>query len=113
IELSQRRFRRIHRALSDGGRRMQYLPLQVRQLDLVRVDDAESADTGSREVESRRRAQAARTDDEHFGLTEPYLRFATEIRHHDLAAITLDLVGCESNAHGLSPKKTSSYPKKT
>ena len=44
---------------------MQYLSLQVAEIDGIEVDDAEAADAGRREVQRGWRAEPARTDDQH------------------------------------------------
>ena len=77
---------------------MGYLPLQVRQVDRVVVDDADDADAGRREIENDWRAEPARADDENAGLEELRLTRPADFGQHDMARVALDLFVAEFHA---------------
>ena len=54
---------------------MDDLPLQVRLVDHVRVDDPERPDACRGEVQRRRRSEAAGSDEENAGVQEALLTF--------------------------------------
>ena len=65
VERGDRALRRVDLRCAERVERVDDLPLQVRLVDDVRVDDPERADAGRREVERRRRAEPARADQQH------------------------------------------------
>ena len=60
------------------GRAVQYLALEVAEIDHVEIDEAEAADAGGGEVEGQGRAEAAGPDQHRRGRLRSYL-------HLDLA----------------------------
>jgi hypothetical protein len=67
------------------------LPLQIRALDDVVVDDPQSADPGRREVLDRRRPQTARADDQRRPLEQPLLPLGTDLVHDDVSRVAIEL----------------------
>jgi hypothetical protein len=63
------------------------LPLEVRLVDGVVVDDAERADAGSGEVERRGGAEAAGADQEDARLEEPQLAFLADFGDEEMPAV--------------------------
>ncbi len=68
---------------------MDDLALQVGEADHVVIDDAERADAGRGEIERDRRAEPARTDDEHARRLEFLLSRAAHLAEHDVPGIAL------------------------
>jgi hypothetical protein len=68
------------------------LPLQVRLVDSVEVDDAERADSGRGQVHQRGRAETAGPDTEHPGILQPLLPLDPDIRDDQVARVAADLV---------------------
>src|SRR5207249_7495134 len=63
------------------------LPLEVRDVDGIEIDEAESADAGGGEVERQRRAESAGADNQHLRALEPLLPVETDLGHDDVARI--------------------------
>ena len=61
----------------------------------VVVDDADRAHAGRRQIEEKRRAEAAGAHDEHPRVQEPLLPRAAHLLQDDVAGITLELVLAE------------------
>ena len=70
---------------------MDDLPLEVRHVDGVEVDQPDGADTGRRQVEGDRGAEPAGADDEDFGRLEPPLPVEADFGHDDVAGIAGEL----------------------
>src|SRR5262245_1374364 len=68
VQLGDRRLRRLDLGHADPIRRVQDLPLQVRRVDRVVVDEPDRADTRGRQVEAGGRSQAARAETQHLRL---------------------------------------------
>ncbi len=58
---------------ADIGLTVDDLPLQVRFVDHVELDDPDGADAGRGQVQQCRRSQPAGSDDQHFGILETLL----------------------------------------
>ena len=76
------------------------LALEVGQVDLVVVDDADCADSRRRQVQYQGRAEPARADDEdsrvsEFGLTDP-----ADLGQEDVAGVAVEFVVGEIEVHG-------------
>ena len=71
---------------------MDDLALQVGDVDDVEVDDADGAHAGRREVEHRRRAEAAGADEEHAGVQQPGLAVRADLRDEQVARVALLLL---------------------
>ena len=68
----------------------QNLPLQVREIHDVEIDQADAADACRGEIQTERRAEAAGADAEHFGLLELELTFHADFGHDQVAAVAQD-----------------------
>ena len=78
--------------LSDFGRPVDHLALQIRQRDRVVVDDAERTYPGGREIEQRRRAKSTGADHQHpraleRGLVRARRPRATRCGEHNAQAL--------------------------
>jgi hypothetical protein len=85
--------------MTDVGRAVNDLPLQVRQADMVIIDNADGADSGSGQILDQRRTEAAGPNHQDTCLFQPCLAGATDFRQNQMAGITLDFVWLK--AHGL------------
>ena len=68
------------------------LSLQVGLVDLVELDDAEGADTGSGQVEQRRAAEPACPDHQDAGVLQPLLAVHPDVGDDQVAAVATYLV---------------------
>jgi hypothetical protein len=82
---------RDHLARADILRPEDDLPLQVRERNVVVVDDADRADAGGRQIGNQRRSKASRPDHQHAGALELRLPGTADLRQHQMAGIALDL----------------------
>src|SRR5262249_57757715 len=73
--------------------RMDDLPLEVRRVDRVVVDDPERADAGSTEVERCRRAETAGSDQEDSRFEQLQLPLLAHLRDEQATALALALLG--------------------
>jgi hypothetical protein len=87
VEALEHRLGRLDLRDADGLLAVQDLALQVRQVGLVVVDDAEGADASRGEVERGRRAEAASADAEHAGVEQLLLTLLAHLRQDDLARV--------------------------
>ena len=87
VQLANSPLGRLDLWLPERGRRMQHLALEVRLVDCVVVHDPESADPCGGEVERGRRAEPARTDDEHVRGEQPLLARDADLRDQDVPAV--------------------------
>jgi hypothetical protein len=71
---------------------MQYLPLQIREVDDIAVYQADGADTRGSEIQSGGRAEPAGADEQNLCLAQLHLAFATDLAENNLAAIPLNLL---------------------
>ena len=71
---------------------VQQLPVQVRFVDDVEVDQAEAADARRGQIHADRRAEPAGADHQHLGLLEFQLPLGTDLRHDEVAAVAEDLL---------------------
>ena len=78
---------------ADAVGRVDDLALQVREVDLVVVDDAERADAGGREVERGRRAEPAGAEQQHLRLQQLGLALEPDLRDQQVARVALALLG--------------------
>ena len=81
---------------------MENLPLQIRQIDNVKVDESESADSGGSQIERNWRPEASRPNDEDARFLERALPGITHLRQDDVAAISNQLFVCQFR-RGASP----------
>jgi hypothetical protein len=68
------------------------LPLQVRQIDRVAVDQRDAADAGAAQVQRRRRTQAAGADDERVRRAQTLLALDTDLVEQDVARLAQQLL---------------------
>ena len=80
---------------------MNDLAMQIGERDRVVVDDPERTDARARQILQRRRAKAARADDERARALQPVLARAAEPMQHDLARVALDLIAREGHARSI------------
>ena len=79
----------------DVLRAVEHLPLEIRHVDPVRVDDREMADPRRSEVERRRGAEAARSHEQDSRALDPSLALQPHLGKHEVAAVPAELVGGE------------------
>ena len=79
---------------ADVGRIVHDLALQVVEGDPVVVDDADSAHARRGQIHQQRRAEPAGADHQHFGRLDLLLALAADLAQHQVALVTLDLLGC-------------------
>ena len=96
---------RLDFRLADIGRLMNDLALQVREVDDVKVDEANRADARGCEIHRRRRTEAARTDDEDLAVKDFFLSLAADLLQEDMARITLNLLICQRTHLAPPPMK--------
>ena len=85
---------------ADVGGGVQNLPLEVGVIDDVEIDQSDSADASSGQVESQRRAQTAGTDQEDAGGLEALLAGHRDLGHDEVAAVAQDFFGRKANGVG-------------
>ncbi len=95
--------RRNRLARADILRAEDDLPLQVRQRDMVVVDDADGADAGGGEIGEQRRTEPAGADHQHPRALQPCLSGAADLRQHQMAGIALDLGVAQHHALRIRP----------
>ena len=74
---------------------MQHLPLEVRLVHDVVVDDSQPPDPGRRQVQGRRRAEPARADQEHARREQPLLAGLADLRDQQVPAVAAALLVVE------------------
>ena len=92
IHLAQRRLGRFHFGPANIARSMQNLPVQIRQLHFVRIDDAQSPHPRRRQIKRRRRSQTAGPNQEHARRPQLLLPGQTELRQRHLPRIPLQFL---------------------
>ena len=88
-----------HLGLAGAARGMGDLALQVGEIDVVRVGDADGAYAGGCEVEGERRAQPTGTGDEHARCSELCLAESADFIEQDMACVSRYLVFREIQVH--------------
>jgi hypothetical protein len=92
IEGVQRLARLVDFRRADRAGAVQDLPLQVGEVDLVRVGEGELADAARREVKRRRAAEAAGADDQGARRAQPLLALDPDFGKKDVAAVAEELL---------------------
>src|SRR6185437_9588479 len=92
IQISQavggrRNFRPAHIAGSEEN-----LALKVREIYGIKIHQADAAHSRSRQIESQRRAQAARSDAKHLGLLQLQLTVHAHFGHDQVPAVAQNLL---------------------
>src|SRR5436305_1110419 len=72
--------------------RVRDLPLQVRLVDDVGVDDPERSDPGGGEIERRRGAETARPDQEDARVEQLQLALLADLRNQEMAGVARALL---------------------
>ena len=93
VERLDRLLGRLDLRLADPLGVVDHLALQVGQVDLVVVDDAERADAGRGEVQGGRRAEPAGADQQHLRLEQLLLALEPDLRDQQVARVALTLLG--------------------
>ena len=78
---------------ADVGRRVEDLPLKIRDVDDVAVHQRERPHAGRREIERGGRAEATGADQQDLQAQELPLALVADLGQKEVAAVTLDLVG--------------------
>ena len=92
VEPFQGEQRLIDLAIAHALGAVEDLPLQVGEVDAVRVGERDPADAGRGEIERRRAAQAAGADDERAPRAQPLLSFYPDFGKKDVAAVAEELL---------------------
>jgi len=77
-----------------------HLPLEVRALDHVAVDDPDCADARGREVLDDRRAEPAGADHERASVEEALFALRADLVHDHVSGVPVELVSVERETHG-------------
>ncbi len=77
---------------TDVLRAVEDLPLEIRRVDVVEIDQAERADARRREVQGGRGPKAAGADQEHAGATQGALAIDADLGKDEVAAVADVLV---------------------
>ncbi len=91
VERLDRPLRRVDLRLAEALGRVDDLPLEVRVVDDVGVDDPERPDARRCEVERRGRAEAAGADEEDARLEQPLLAFLADLGDQQVARVARPL----------------------
>jgi len=70
---------------------MKNLPLEVRQVDNIEIDQPQSADASRGEIECDRRSETPGSDEEDSRLLERALAFFSNLRQENVAAVANEL----------------------
>ena len=103
VDVLHRLLGAFHLRLADVGRGMDHLTLQVGKIDLVGIDNADGAHTGSGQIQGRRCTQAAGANDKDAGIQELLLPLDANLLQDDVARIALKLFIRKS--HAIAPLK--------
>src|SRR5689334_6411037 len=76
---------------ADALGHMDDLALEVGEIDLVIIDDAERADARCSEIKQERRAEAAGADHQHPRLQQLLLAFFADLVQHQMPGVALEL----------------------
>ena len=74
-------------------RGVDHLALQVREVDVVVVDDPERADAGRGQVERGRRAEPAGAEQQHLRVEQLLLALDADLGDQQVARVALALLG--------------------
>ena len=77
---------------ADVGGRVQDLPLQVRRVHDIVVDEHQASHSRRSEVERRRAAETPGPDQDDRGVQQPGLPFDTELRQTEMSPVTIELI---------------------
>ncbi len=74
---------------------MDHLPLEVREVDRVVVDDPQRADPGRRQVQRHRRTEPAGAEQQHLGFEQLLLPLEPDLVEEQVTRVTLALLGAQ------------------
>jgi hypothetical protein len=80
-----------------------HLTLQIADVHLVGVHQAQGSDARSGQIQRGGRAQPARADDQHLGREQLLLTIDPHVLQDDVAAVPLDLFIRQREFHGRLP----------
>ena len=83
---------RVGLGMPHVGIGMEDLPLEVRIIDRVEVDDAHSADPCGGQIHGDRRTQTARPDAQHGGVADLALTGQADFRKDQMAGVSANLL---------------------
>jgi hypothetical protein len=87
VELAQPLARRIELLPSDRARAVEDLPVEVRRIDAVKVDEADPPHARRGEVRRHRTAEPTGADDQHRGPLQSQLPRLTDLRQQQVARV--------------------------
>ena len=70
---------------------MKDLPLEVRELDAVKIDDSELADSRRGQVQGHRRTEASRSDAKHAGVRDFFLALHSDFGQNEMPRVAAGL----------------------
>lgn len=85
--------------LADTIRCVRNLPMNIRDVNWVVIDEAKSADSGGTKIERAGTTEAATADDKSTALFELALRLDTKLFDYELSRIALDFLITQSTLH--------------
>ncbi len=88
--------------------REHHLALQVGEVDVVEIDEADRADTGRGEVQADRGAEAAGAHDQHTGVAQLLLPLPADFGKRDVSRVALNLITLE-RAGGAGTTRNARY----
>ena len=92
IESGERFLRLVHFLRADRLGAIEDLPLEVGEVDLVRIGDGQLAEAAGRQVERGRAAEPACADDQRVCRAQPLLPFDPDLGKKDVAAVAEELL---------------------
>jgi len=87
--LAQPLARRLELRTPDVGRAVENLPVQVRDVDAIEVDQTDASDPRRREIQRGRTAETSGADDQDRGLCQFFLAFGSYLGELDLAGVAI------------------------
>ena len=99
IEGEQALARRLDLGAPDARTVEQHLPLQVRCVDAIVIDDPQRTDTRRREIQRCRRSETARTDDQHARGLQLFLPRESDLLQAQVPLIALAFGGRKRRQH--------------
>jgi hypothetical protein len=87
IEIADALARGLDLRAADVGRAVEDLAMEVREIDVVEVDEADPADARRGEIRRDGAAEASGADNEDGGGAEPVLPFESDLGERDLPGV--------------------------
>ena len=95
VERGEGLLRRVDLPLPDPIQVVQDLPLQVRLVHHVHVDDSDGADARGRQVQRRRGPETTGSQQQHLGSEQLLLTFFADLGQQEVALVAVALFGCQ------------------